>query len=84
MDTNTAPAAAKEAKELSLKEIELSGGRSRASQTCYTAQTDEERALDKRLNLKLDFTVVAILAVQFIVGCRSDHCGEMCVRSIDG
>jgi MFS family permease len=67
MDTNTAPAAAKEAKELAMKEIELSEGPSRASQTFYAAQTDEEKALDKRLNLKLDFIVVAILAVEFIL-----------------
>jgi MFS family permease len=67
MDTNTAPAAAKEAKELAMKEIELSEGPSRASQTFYAGQTDEEKALDKRLNLKLDFIVVAILAVQFIL-----------------
>ncbi|KPI44477.1 putative transporter [Cyphellophora attinorum] len=67
MDTNTAPAAAKEAKELAMKEIELSEGPSRASQTFYKAQTDEEKALDRRLNLKLDLIVVAILAVQFIL-----------------
>ena len=68
MDTNTAPAVSKQAKELALKELELTGEESsRASQTFYKAETDEEKALDKRVNLKLDFTVVAILAVQFIV-----------------
>lgn len=36
--------------------------------THYQPETDEERRLDKRVNLKLDFVVVLLLAVMFIVG----------------
>lgn len=33
----------------------------------YTAATDEEKALDRRVNLKLDIFLLVILAVGFIV-----------------
>src|SRR6478609_236006 len=34
----------------------------------YLPATDEEKALDKTINRKLDFTVLLILAISFIVG----------------
>jgi hypothetical protein len=33
----------------------------------YAASTEEEKKLDKSLNLKLDFFVVSLLAVNFLV-----------------
>jgi hypothetical protein len=33
----------------------------------YEPKTDEARTLDKRVNLKLDFAVVLVLAVDFIL-----------------
>jgi hypothetical protein len=33
----------------------------------YEPQTDEARTLDKRVNLKLDFIVVLVLAIDFIL-----------------
>jgi hypothetical protein len=33
----------------------------------YTPQDDAEKRLDKRVNLKLDLIVLALLAVEFIV-----------------
>lgn len=38
-----------------------------ARQRHYQPATDEEKALDRRVNLKLDTTVVLILAIGFIV-----------------
>jgi hypothetical protein len=35
--------------------------------THYRPQTDAEKKLDKRVNLKLDLIVVMLLAVEFIV-----------------
>lgn len=34
----------------------------------YVPRNDEEKRLDKRVNLKLDLFVVTILALEFIVG----------------
>ena len=39
----------------------------------YEASTDEERALDKRINLKLDFLVLPLLAFNFML-CGMDKC----------
>lgn len=39
--------------------------------THYRPQTDAEKKLDKRVNLKLDLIVVTLLAVEFIVSSRS-------------
>lgn len=33
----------------------------------YEPQTDEAKAMDRRVNLKLDFAVVLILAIDFIL-----------------
>lgn len=33
----------------------------------YEPQTEEAKALDKRINLKLDFIVVLVLAIDFIL-----------------
>jgi len=33
----------------------------------YEPSTDDEKALDKRVNLKLDFIVVLVLAIDFIL-----------------
>lgn len=45
--------------------------------THYRPQSDAEKRLDKKVNLKLDLIVVTLLAVEFIVGApsrpRSDH-----------
>jgi hypothetical protein len=42
--------------------------------TFYKPQDDAERRLDKRVNLKLDLIVLALLAVEFIVSSvRSVH-----------
>lgn len=37
----------------------------------YEPLTDEARALDKRVNLKLDFVVVLVLAIDFVL-CGTD------------
>jgi hypothetical protein len=42
-------------------------GASRARATHYEPKTDEERALDKRVNRKLDWIVLSLLALEFIV-----------------
>lgn len=39
--------------------------------THYRPQNDAERRLDKKVNLKLDLIVVALLAVEFIVSALS-------------
>lgn len=39
--------------------------------THYRPQSDAERRLDKKVNLKLDFIVVTLLAVEFIVRAPS-------------
>lgn len=39
--------------------------------THYRPQSDTERRLDKKVNLKLDFIVVTLLAVEFIVSAPS-------------
>lgn len=36
-------------------------------QSHYRPQTDEEKTLDRKVNLKLDLIVVSLLAVEFIV-----------------
>lgn len=36
-------------------------------QSHYKARNDEEKSLDRRLNLKLDLVVVSLLAIEFIV-----------------
>lgn len=42
-------------------------GASRARATHYVPSTAEEKALDKRVNRKLDWIVLSLLAVEFIV-----------------
>jgi hypothetical protein len=59
--------AVREKQDIEAEEVELAQSRSRARQTYYVARTEEERRLDKRLNLKLDVVVVGILALMFIV-----------------
>lgn len=39
----------------------------------YEALSEEEKALDKRVNLKLDFILLLILAIGFIVRCYRGH-----------
>jgi hypothetical protein len=41
-------------------------GAARTRATYYTPQTDEERALDKKVNRKLDWIVLSLLAIEFI------------------
>jgi hypothetical protein len=65
-------AAVREKQDIEAEEVELAQSRSRARQTYYVARTEEERQLDKRLNLKLDVVVVGILALMFIVGASWD------------
>jgi hypothetical protein len=60
--------AVREKQDIEAEEVELAQSRSRARQTYYVARTEEEKRLDKRLNLKLDVVVVGILALMFIVG----------------
>jgi hypothetical protein len=38
-----------------------------AVRTHYEPVTEEEKALDKRINLKFDFLVIAILAIDFLL-----------------
>ena len=42
----------------------------RARAVHYEPQTDEEKALDKRINLKLDLIIVSLLSLMFIVRLR--------------
>ena len=44
--------------------------------THYRPQSDAERRLDKKVNLKLDFIVVTLLAVEFIVSAPSSSKSE--------
>lgn len=55
--------------EPDLKDVEtLAPNRQAAQPTHYEPTTDEERTLDRRVNLKLDFLVLSLLAIEFIVG----------------
>lgn len=56
-----------EKQDIEAEEVELAQSRSRARQTYYVPKTEEERRLDRKLNLKLDVVVVGILALMFIV-----------------
>ena len=49
------------------KELEVLIAPSWAVQTFYTPSDDGERALDKKVNRKLDRIVLATLAIQFTV-----------------
>lgn len=51
----------------SLKHVGVPNHRGRATQQRYVPATDEEKSLEKRVNLKLDLTVVLVLALGFIV-----------------
>lgn len=53
--------------DVDLKHVELVDAHRRARQQHYKPITDEERALDRRVNFKLDVTVVLVLATSFIV-----------------
>ena len=44
--------------------------------THYRPQSDVERRLNKKVNLKLDFIVVTLLAVEFIVSAPSSSKSE--------
>lgn len=55
-------------KDHAAKHLEVVDGHGRARQQHYEPKTDEERTLDRRVNLKLDLTVVLVLALGFIVG----------------
>lgn len=56
-----------------VKHLEVIDNVSRSHQQFYKPVTDEEKALDRRVNLKLDFCVVAILAINFIVSISAKH-----------
>lgn len=49
------------------KDVETLATPPRALATHYEPTTEEEKALDKRVNLKLDFIVLSLLAIEFIV-----------------
>lgn len=53
--------------DVDLKDVETLESPSRALATHYEPTTDEEKALDKKVNLKLDFIVLSLLAIEFIV-----------------
>lgn len=58
------------AASVELKREAIQGGNhgdTRTLQTYYKPATDEEKAIDRRVNLKLDICVVVILAINFIV-----------------
>ena len=57
---------AAETRDPDIKTILQSAERTQAQH--YKPQTDEERALDKRVNRKLDWIVLSLLAIEFIVG----------------
>lgn len=61
----------------SLKHVGVPTHRERSTQQHYVPATDEANSLEKRVNLKLDLTVVLVLALGFIVsrpgGTGSDH-----------
>lgn len=49
------------------KHVEIVTHNGRAIQQHYEPETDEEKSLERRVNLKLDMTVVLVLALGFIV-----------------
>lgn len=49
------------------KDLETLAPHQTVQATHYEPATDEEKALDRRVNLKLDFIVLSLLAVEFIV-----------------
>lgn len=55
-----------ETRDPAIKTIMQNAGAAQAQH--YSPKTDEERALDKRVNRKLDWIVLSLLAVEFIVG----------------
>jgi len=55
-------------KDLGIKHQELGAGTD-GRQTHYKPVTDEEKALDRRVNLKLDFLVISTLALAFTASC---------------
>lgn len=53
--------------EPDLKDVETLASNQPVQATHYEPTTDEEKALDRRVNLKLDFIVLSLLAIEFIV-----------------
>ena len=53
--------------DVDLKDVETLDSPRRVLASHYEPTTDEEKALDKRVNLKLDFIVLSLLAIEFIV-----------------
>lgn len=49
------------------KDLENLASNQAVQATHYEPTTDEEKALDKRVNIKLDFIVLSLLAIEFIV-----------------
>ena len=54
--------------DVDLKDAEALQTTTRAHPTHYEPATEDERALDKRVNRKMDFIVLSLLAIEFIVG----------------
>lgn len=54
-------------KDNAVQRVEIVTHNGRAIQQHYEPKTDEEKTLERRVNLKLDMTVVLILAIGFIV-----------------
>lgn len=54
-------------KDNAVQRVEIVTNNGRAIQQHYEPKTDEEKTLERRVNLKLDMTVVLILAIGFIV-----------------
>ncbi|KAJ4413546.1 hypothetical protein N0V82_008484 [Gnomoniopsis sp. IMI 355080] len=50
-----------------LEQVDIVNGNGRATQQHYEPTTDEEKSLERRVNLKLDLSVVLVLALGFIL-----------------
>lgn len=59
--------------DVDLKDAETLDTPTRAHATHYEPTTEAERILDRRVNLKLDFTVLSLLAIEFIVSSALLH-----------
>lgn len=53
--------------DVDLKDVETLENPPRVLATHYEPTTDEEKTLDRRVNLKLDLIVLSLLAIEFIV-----------------
>jgi hypothetical protein len=59
----------------SLSEVENAKKQVVTQVSHYAPMSDDEKALDRRVNLKLDFTLLVILAIGFIVQLLDLLCG---------